>query len=218
MNVQLNVLNVSPPGTFWKRPACETDGFWTLELGVSNNSTVELKGLVIQADIGTYGPGDVVPDAHVLDLTLWISQTLVLIKEDGMQHVFDYDPLIAAIDHLASETHYDTQERLMTRIVSACARYPAIEAVEIALSKSPVRRGTGSLGVRTRVDKPRWRRSGNTPRLSESNKSGQHPTGQCDVSQRDQHRSGVQHLEPLVGALISGLVDGGHQHLPRWNG
>jgi dihydroneopterin aldolase len=120
---------------------------------VSNSSTVELKGLVIKSDIGTYGPGDVVPDAHVLDLTLWISQTLVLIAQDGMQHVFDYDPLMAAIDHLASEMHYETQERLMTRIVNACARYPEIEAVEIALRKSPVRRGTGSLGVRTHVDK-----------------------------------------------------------------
>ncbi len=120
---------------------------------MSNSSTVELKNLLIKADIGTYGPGDVVPDEHVLDLTLWISQTLVLVTEDGMQHVFDYDPLVAAIDHLAAETHYETQERLMTRIVSACARHPEIEAVEIALRKSPVRRGTGSLGVRTHVDK-----------------------------------------------------------------
>lgn len=114
---------------------------------------VDLKGLVIQADIGTYGPADVVPEAHVLDLTLWISQTLVLIKEDGMQHVFDYDPLIANIDQLAAEMHYETQERLMTRIVNACGQHPEIEAVEIALRKSPVRRGTGSLGVRTHVDK-----------------------------------------------------------------
>lgn len=123
------------------------------ENALSNNSTVELKDWVIRADIGTYGPDDVVPDVHVLDLTLWISQALVLIHEDGMQHVFDYDPLIADIDRLAAEMHYETQERLMTRIASACAKHPQIEAVEIALRKSPVRRGTGSLGVRARVDK-----------------------------------------------------------------
>jgi len=111
---------------------------------MSNNCTVELKDLVIQTDIGTYGPDDIVPDAHVLDLTLWISPALVLIAEDGMQHVFDYD--------LAADGHYETQERLMTRIVGACARYPAIETVEIALRKSPVRRGSGSLGVRAHVD------------------------------------------------------------------
>jgi dihydroneopterin aldolase len=119
---------------------------------MSNNCTVELKDLVIQTDIGTYGPGDTVPDAHVLDLTLWISPVLVLIEEDGMQHVFDYDPLIVDIERLAADGHYETQERLMTRIVGACARYPAIEAVEIALRKSPVRRGSGSLGVRAHVD------------------------------------------------------------------
>jgi dihydroneopterin aldolase len=33
-------------------------------------SYVELKDLQIAARIGTYGPDDVVPDAHLLDLTL----------------------------------------------------------------------------------------------------------------------------------------------------
>ena len=120
---------------------------------MANRAMVELKDLVIQTDIGTYGPDDAVPEAHVLDLTLWISPERVLISEDGMHHVFDYDPLIAAIDQLAADGHYDTQERLMTRIVGACALFPDIEAVEIVLRKWPVRRGSGSLGVRAWVDK-----------------------------------------------------------------
>ena len=119
---------------------------------MANHCTVELRDLVLRTDMGTYGPGDTVPDAHVLDLTLWISPALVLIAEDGMAHVFDYDPLIVAIDQLAADGHYETQERLMTRIVAACARHPDIEAVEIALRKSPVRAGSGSLGVRAHVD------------------------------------------------------------------
>lgn len=119
---------------------------------MSKHSTVELKDWVIHTDIGTYGPRDTVPDAHVLDLTLWINSARVLIAEDGMQHVFDYDPLVVAIEQLAGDGHYETQERLMTRIVAACARYPQIEAVEVALRKSPVRGGTGSLGVRVHVD------------------------------------------------------------------
>lgn len=116
------------------------------------HSTVELRDWVIHPDIGTYGPGDTVPDANVLDLTLWIDTALVLIAEDGMQHVFDYDPLVVAIAQLAADGHYETQERLITRIVGACASYPQIEAVEVALRKSPVRGGTGSLGVRVHVD------------------------------------------------------------------
>jgi hypothetical protein len=31
---------------------------------------IELRDLHLPVSIGTYGPGDVVPDAHVLDLTL----------------------------------------------------------------------------------------------------------------------------------------------------
>ncbi|MEL6597418.1 MAG: dihydroneopterin aldolase [Pseudomonadota bacterium] len=112
---------------------------------------VELRDLQIATDIGTYGPDDVVPDAHVLDLTLKIDPALVFIEADGMDHVFDYDPLVIEIDRLARDGHYHTQERLMTRIVEACAGYSEIEAVGIVLRKSPVLDGTGSLGVRLTV-------------------------------------------------------------------
>ena len=118
----------------------------------SMSACVELRDLRLNTDIGTYGPKDVVPDAHTLDLTLWLSPALVLIAQDGMSHVFDYDPLVAEIDRLAGDGHYETQERLITRIVHACAAYPEIEALDIALRKSPVHQGSGSLGVRLSVD------------------------------------------------------------------
>jgi dihydroneopterin aldolase len=111
-----------------------------------------LRDLQLRTDIGSYGPHEVVPDAHVLDLTLWLAPALVLIAQDGMAHVFDYDPLVVEIDRLAADGHYATQERLVTRIVHACAAYAEIEAVDMALRKSPVRQGSGSLGVRVSVD------------------------------------------------------------------
>lgn len=115
-------------------------------------STIELKQLKITPSLGTHGPNDVVPDAHLLDLSLTIDPALVFIDADGMDHVFDYDPLIRDIDRLAGDGHYDTQERLMTRIVAACAGYPEIEAVEICLSKRPVLGDSGQLGVRLCVE------------------------------------------------------------------
>lgn len=116
------------------------------------NSTIELRALALPLTLGTYGPEDVVPDVHLLDLTLTIDPELVLVDADRMDRVFDYDPLIAEIDRLAAEQHYETQEWLMTRIVSACAAYEAIEAVSLCLSKRPVRRDSGTLGVRLDVD------------------------------------------------------------------
>ena len=116
------------------------------------SACVELRDLQLTTDIGTYGPHDVVPEVHTLDLTLWLAPELVLIAQDGMGHVFDYDPLVIEIEHLAADGHYETQERLITRIVHACAAYPAIEALDIGLRKSPVRQGSGSLGVRVSVD------------------------------------------------------------------
>lgn len=118
----------------------------------TSSAVVELRDLRLKTDIGTYGPDDTRPDVHLLDLTLAISVNQVVISQDGMAHVFDYDPLIAEIDRLAADGHYETQERLITRIAIACAAYPAIQRIEICLKKSPVRSGSGSLGVRLTLD------------------------------------------------------------------
>jgi len=115
-------------------------------------AAIELRDLKLQTQIGTYGPGAVIPKDHILDLTLWVDTKLVLISEDIMKNVFDYDPLVIEIDRLAADCHYETQERLMTRIVQACAQNSEIKALDISLKKSPVRADSGSLGVRLSVD------------------------------------------------------------------
>jgi len=120
---------------------------------MTTNACIELKDLKLQTQIGTYGPGAIIPKQHLLDLTLWIDPKLVFISEDIMENVFDYDPLIIEIDRLAGDGHYETQERLMTRIVHACAQYPEIESLQINLRKAPVHAGSGSLGVRLAVNK-----------------------------------------------------------------
>jgi len=76
----------------------------------------------------------------------------VLIDEDQMDRVFDYDPLIREIRLMAEEMHYETQERFMTRIVDQCVNYGEIKSVEVFLRKSPVFGSSGELGVRLEVD------------------------------------------------------------------
>jgi dihydroneopterin aldolase len=70
-----------------------------------------------------------------------------------MQNVFDYDPLLLEIQRLAADKHYETQERLITRIVKACAAYAEIISLEITLRKQPVLNDSGSLGVRLFLDR-----------------------------------------------------------------
>jgi dihydroneopterin aldolase len=113
---------------------------------------VELRELALNTQIGTYGPMDTPPDTHLLELTLGIGSHRVLIAKDEMANVFDYDPLMAEIDRLAEVGHYETQERLMTRIAQACVAYPDILCIDIRLRKAPVRRGNGVLGVRLSLD------------------------------------------------------------------
>lgn len=119
---------------------------------MSCKASIELRDLKLQTQIGTYKTGDIIPDSHLLDLTLWIDSDLVLIAEDNMSHVFDYDPLVLDITRLAADCHYETQERLMSRIIEACASYPQIQSLEIGLRKSPVRNDSGSLGVKLSID------------------------------------------------------------------
>lgn len=109
---------------------------------------IELRDLALTTQIGTYGPQDTKPDVHLLNLTLEIETHQVLIATDVMANVFDYDPLIEKIDQLSGDGHYETQERLMTRIAEACAAYAEIKTIDISLRKTPVRQGNGELGVR----------------------------------------------------------------------
>ncbi len=119
---------------------------------MKSQAFIELRALKIDTKIGSYGPGAVHPKEHLLDLTLGIDPNLVLIDEDAMHKVFDYDPLVLEIQRLATDEYYETQERLMTRIVSACAAYSEITSLEICLRKSPVLSDSGSLGVRLHLD------------------------------------------------------------------
>jgi dihydroneopterin aldolase len=119
---------------------------------MTRQARIELRDLHIPACIGTYGPDDVVPDSHALDLDLTISPDLVQVASDDMANVFDYDPLIAQIAGIARSQKFVTQEYLMTLIVEACAAYSQIDSIQISLRKRPVLDGTGSLGVRLTLD------------------------------------------------------------------
>ena len=115
-------------------------------------TSIELRDMILETDIGTYGPDDPVPDHHLLDLTLDIAPKQVLIPQDGMAYVFDYDPLIADVKVLAKTGHRETQEWLIKQIVGLCAQYQDIQGVDVYLRKSPVDHGTGTLGVRLRAE------------------------------------------------------------------
>ncbi|CAM3646292.1 dihydroneopterin aldolase [Polynucleobacter antarcticus] len=114
---------------------------------------IELRDLELQTHIGSYAPNATIPKKHLLDLTLWIDAKYILIGEDKMEHVFDYDPLISEIHLLAEECHYETQERLITKIVQCCAKYVAIESMEIGLRKLPVSLDSGELGIRLKINR-----------------------------------------------------------------
>ena len=113
-------------------------------------ASITLQQFKIKPDIGVYQAADIVPDYHLLDLTLSVSPRKLLIAEDSMAHVFDYDPLVTQIKELASQQHYMTQECLLFRIVRSCFNEDDIMAVDAWLRKFPVDT-TGQLGVRINI-------------------------------------------------------------------
>ena len=75
-----------------------------------------------------------------------------MINSDGMSKVFDYASLISEIEQLTKNTHYDTQEWLISRILFACASYKAVKAIELFLRKQPVMNKSGELGMKLVVE------------------------------------------------------------------
>lgn len=115
---------------------------------------IELTDLILNIEIGSYSSKDIVPDKHILDLALLIDPKLVLIDEDEMDRVFDYDPLILEIQRKAEEMRYESQERFITRIVDECVKYREIKSIEVFLRKTPILGLSGELGVRLEVEEP----------------------------------------------------------------
>jgi dihydroneopterin aldolase len=85
---------------------------------------------------------------------------LALIDQDGMAHAFDYDPVMRTLDRLSRDGHFHTQERLMTRIVDACASHVERKKVEAELRKTPVLGSSGHPGVRLTVDEKSLKKLG----------------------------------------------------------
>ena len=123
--------------------------------GVTLLSTIELVDLPLKAQIGIFSADDTDPYEHRLDLTLAVNPKLVLVKKDGMSHVFDYDPLLEEIHRISQARHYETQEMLASLIVRCCATFEQIHRVEIHLKKfRPDGSGStasGTIGVRLSV-------------------------------------------------------------------
>ena len=113
-------------------------------------SSVKLKGLSLNCDIGSYGMNEVVPNKHRLDMELWVEKDLILIEEDKMANVFDYDPLVEEITQISLIGKFNTQEKLITLILKACLKYHQIKAVSLFLYKTPVRED-GELGIAVNI-------------------------------------------------------------------
>jgi len=81
-------------------------------MGMKTSAKIELRDLHLPCIIRTYEPQNVVPDMHILDLTLAIAPTLVYISTDEMPQVFDYDPLIADIIRIADSQKCPSSDNL----------------------------------------------------------------------------------------------------------
>jgi dihydroneopterin aldolase len=113
---------------------------------MTKHAQIRLNDLTLPCSIGTYEPDDIVPDAHVLDIVLYLDKSWVVIDADQMDRVFDYDPLIRKILQIAAAEKYETQEYLMSLIFHCCFEHIEVHAAELFLRKSPVC-DDGSLGV-----------------------------------------------------------------------
>jgi dihydroneopterin aldolase len=113
---------------------------------MTKHAQIRLNDLTLPCSIGTYDTDDIIPDAHVLDMVLYLDKSWVVIDADQLDRVFDYDPLIRKILQIAAADKYETQEYLMALIFQCCFEYTEIHSAELFLRKAPVH-SDGSLGV-----------------------------------------------------------------------
>ena len=113
---------------------------------MTKHAQIRLNDLTLPCSIGTYGTDDIIPNAHVLDMVLYLEKSWVVIDADQMDRVFDYDPLIHKILQKAAADKYETQEYLISLIFQCCFEHIEVHAAELFLRKAPVR-DDGSLGV-----------------------------------------------------------------------
>ena len=113
---------------------------------MTKHAQIRLNDLTLPCSIGPYEADDIIPDAHVLDMVLYLDKSWVMIDADQMDRVFDYDPLIRKILQIAATEKFETQEYLMSLIFQCCFIHAEVHAAELFLRKSPVR-NDGSLGV-----------------------------------------------------------------------
>lgn len=113
---------------------------------MTQHAQIRLNDLTLPCHIGTYETDDIIPDAHILDMVLYLDKSWVVINDDQMDRVFDYDPLIRNLLHVAGAQKYETQEYLISLMFQRCFDHCEIHAVDLYLRKSPVR-SDGALGV-----------------------------------------------------------------------
>jgi dihydroneopterin aldolase len=85
-------------------------------LGLIIISNIELFDFELNVVIGTYKDDEITPDKHILDLTLSTEPSHVIIENNNMDDLFGWDILIKGINTLVRESHYKTQEMLITLI------------------------------------------------------------------------------------------------------
>ena len=123
---------------------------------VTIRSTIELTKVPLKVQIGFFEEGEPDPCEHRLDLTLVVDASLVFVDKDGMQRVFDYDPLLDEIHQLCNKHQYETQELFASQVVRCCAAHQPIKSLEVCLKKfRPDSSGgtvCGTIGVRLDVD------------------------------------------------------------------
>ena len=113
---------------------------------------IKLSNLELTVSIGEYHSDGAYRHRHFLDLECEVEQRLVNIERDSMDLVFDYDPLVRSIKNISDGKTYNTQEKLVTLLLKACAEYPEISSVRLFLSKSPTLNGSGALGIEAVLD------------------------------------------------------------------
>ncbi len=120
---------------------------WLLDRRLADCRRIFLQELAVEASIGFHDFERLAPQQVLINIDVFVPLAASTSMRDTVEDVVDYDQLRHRIIEIARSGHFNLQETLLDRIVTACLEVPAVRAVRASTEKPHVYADCKSVGV-----------------------------------------------------------------------
>jgi dihydroneopterin aldolase len=120
---------------------------WLLDPRLADCRRIFLQELAVETSIGFHDFERLAPQRVLVNVDIFVPIAASTSARDAVEDVVDYDFLRHRIIEIARSGHFNLQETLLDRIVSACFENPSIRAVRASTEKPHVYADCRTVGI-----------------------------------------------------------------------